>query len=175
MRRRLLSLACAAVLGFFAGCDRSEKERARQRAEEAREKAHREAERARQEARKLGHEIKQEANDLNRKVERGLQGSEPSGGATAGQKIDNARQEVRTAGRDAAAKLDRAGIIAKVKAALVADLGASTITNIDVDVTDHDVTLRGTVSSDDQKQRAEDAARQVNGVSKVTNLLQVQP
>jgi len=37
------------------------------------------------------------------------------------------------------------------------------------------VTLRGTVSSEQQKQEAERAATQGNGVTKVMNLLQVKP
>ncbi len=78
-------------------------------------------------------------------------------------------------GVEAAAKLDRAAMIAKVKAKLVSDLGLSTMAGIDVDVRDGIVTLRGTVPSEDYRRRAEQAAMQVDGVGRVADELRVSP
>lgn len=176
MKRRCVSVICAAVLGLAVGCSKTDQEKAHERAEEARAKARHDAERARQEARKLGHEIRDEANTLGRKVDRALQNNGTTASTeTADQKIDQAQQKLRDAGKEAAVKLDRATTIAKVKARLAADIGVSTAARVDVDATDQTVTLRGTVASEDEKQKAETAARQVDGVSNVVNLIQVQP
>lgn len=68
-----------------------------------------------------------------------------------------------------------AAIKAQVKAKLASDVGAATVTAVEVNVTNGVVTLAGPVRSDDEKQRAEAAARTVEGVSGVNNALQVMP
>ena len=74
----------------------------------------------------------------------------------------------RTAGRN----IDDATITASVKSTLVADK-ASNLTRVDVDTTSGVVYLNGTVENADQKNRAEQLARRVDGVKKVVNNLQV--
>jgi translation elongation factor EF-1beta len=64
---------------------------------------------------------------------------------------------------------------AQVKAKLAAEVGASTVTAVEVNVTNGVVTLAGPVRSDEEKQKAEAAARSVEGVSGVNNALQVMP
>lgn len=118
------------------------------------ERARERADQARQEARKLGNEAKHEAHQLNRQVDSALKSPES---------------------RQAAQKLDRAALVAKVKAKLATDVGLSTVTSVDVDATGHVVTLRGTVSSPEQKRQAERAVAQLNGVTRVVNELQVRP
>jgi hypothetical protein len=68
-----------------------------------------------------------------------------------------------------------AGIKAQVKAKLAADVGAATVTAVEVNVTNGVVTLAGTVRSDEEKQNAETVARGVEGVTGVNNNLQVMP
>ena len=68
-----------------------------------------------------------------------------------------------------------AAIKAQVKAKLASDVGAATVTAVEVNVTNGVVTLAGPVRSDEEKQRAEAAARAVEGVSGVNNALQVMP
>jgi osmotically-inducible protein OsmY len=63
-------------------------------------------------------------------------------------------------------------LTAKVKSALAADVGLSTL-KIDVDSAGNTVTLKGTVDSADKKQRAEEVARKVDGVATVRNQLAV--
>jgi len=65
-----------------------------------------------------------------------------------------------------------ATLTAKVKSALAADVGLSTL-KIDVDSAGNTVTLKGTVDSADKKQRAEEVARKVDGVATVRNQLAV--
>ena len=65
-----------------------------------------------------------------------------------------------------------ATLTTKVKSALAADVGLSTL-KIDVDSAGSTVTLKGTVDSADKKQRAEEVARKVDGVATVRNQLQV--
>jgi osmotically-inducible protein OsmY len=118
------------------------------------ERARQQADQARQEARKLGNEAKQEAHQLNRQINQALDSKES---------------------RQAAQKLDRAALVAKVKAKLATDVGLSTVTSVNVDATGHVVTLRGTVSSPEQKRQAERAVAQLDGVTRVVNELQVGP
>lgn len=68
-----------------------------------------------------------------------------------------------------------AGIKAQVKAKLASEVGAATVTAVEVNVTNGVVTLAGPVRSDEEKQKAEAVARGVEGVAGVNNALQVMP
>jgi BON domain len=68
---------------------------------------------------------------------------------------------------------DDAAIKTKIKAKLATDVGASTLTAVEVNVTNGVVTLAGPVASEDEKQRIGAAASGVEGVTSVTNNLQV--
>jgi hyperosmotically inducible protein len=76
-------------------------------------------------------------------------------------------------GRTAGQNLDDTNVTAAVKAQLGQDK-LSTLTRIDVDTNDGVVALNGTVESAEQRARAEQLARKVNGVKRVVNNLQVQ-
>ena len=65
-------------------------------------------------------------------------------------------------------------ITANVKAKLASELQPTTLTNVSVNVTNAVVTLSGQVGSAEQKRRAEEIARSVEGVQRVNNDLQVQ-
>ena len=68
---------------------------------------------------------------------------------------------------------DDAAIEAKIKAKLATDVGATTITAVEVNVTNGVVTLAGPVATPEEKQRVEAVARGIEGVRSVTNNLQV--
>jgi hyperosmotically inducible periplasmic protein len=87
--------------------------------------------------------------------------SSSSSGGTSG----SATSDISQATKDSA-------LTAKVKSALAADVGLSTL-KIDVDSAGNTVTLKGTVDSADKKQRAEEVARKVDGVATVRNQLAV--
>jgi len=76
-------------------------------------------------------------------------------------------------GKTAGQNVDDATITASVKSTLVADKAAN-LTRIDVDTNNGVVALNGVVESGDQKARAEQLARRVDGVRNVINNLQVQ-
>jgi hyperosmotically inducible periplasmic protein len=76
-------------------------------------------------------------------------------------------------GKSAGTNVDDATITASVKTKLVADKG-SNLTRVDVDTNNGTVYLNGTVDSAEQKARAEQLARQAQGVKSVVNNLQVQ-
>ena len=76
-------------------------------------------------------------------------------------------------GKSAGTNVDDTGITASVKSKLVADKAAN-LTRVDVDTNNGTVYLNGTVESPEQKSRAEQLARQANGVRTVVNNLQVQ-
>jgi hyperosmotically inducible periplasmic protein len=76
-------------------------------------------------------------------------------------------------GETAGQYVDDSTITAAVKAKLVADKAAN-LTRVDVDTTKQVVSLNGIVESADQKARAEQLAKQVDGVRKVDNNLQIQ-
>jgi hyperosmotically inducible protein len=76
-------------------------------------------------------------------------------------------------GKSAGTNVDDATITASVKSKLVADRAAN-LTRVDVDTNSGTVYLNGTVDSAEQKARAEQLARQAQGVKSVVNNLQVQ-
>jgi osmotically-inducible protein OsmY len=68
---------------------------------------------------------------------------------------------------------DDAGIEAKIKTKLATDVGATTITSVEVNVTNGVVTLAGPVGTPEEKQKIEAIARGVEGVRSVTDNIQV--
>ena len=171
MKRRFGTGVIAAMLALvMAGCSQSDKQTARDRAAEARQKT-------REEAHELAHNAKQAAHALDREIHQAMNGNgaRSTGGDDANQKLRRGGEDLRAAGSEATVKLDRAAMIAKVKAKLASDVGLSTVTRIEVDDSGQVVTLRGTVDSPEQKLQAEHAVRQVDGVTRVVNELQVRP
>lgn len=138
---------CALLLAFLCigACDRGDRQKAREEAERAREKA-----------RELGKKAENEAKDVKRRVDNSV--------ATA---------TSSTAAGGAAQKLDDAAFLAKIEAKLASEVGANTITGVDVEVSSHVVTLSGSVSSAEQKRRAEQVVAEIPGVTKVINNLRV--
>ena len=75
-------------------------------------------------------------------------------------------------GRSAGRVFDDSTITASVKAKLAAEKAAS-LTRVGVNTVNGEVHLDGVVDSVDQKVRAEEITRQVNGVVRVVNSLQI--
>lgn len=75
----------------------------------------------------------------------------------------------RTAGETAG----DAAITAKVKTAIATDVGARTATAVNVTTYNGTVQLTGFVDNDEQKKRAEAAAKQVEGVKSVDNDIRI--
>jgi hyperosmotically inducible protein len=69
-------------------------------------------------------------------------------------------------------QVDDAAIVTKVKAKLTAD-GDINPFNIDVDSNNGEVTLQGTVEKDIARTKAEQLARETEGVTRVINLIKV--
>ncbi|HZS53609.1 MAG TPA: BON domain-containing protein [Bryobacteraceae bacterium] len=177
MARSLAAVLCLICLMLFSSCSQSDQETARQREAEAKAKAHEAAGRLSQDAKKLGREVKQDARSASEKIGNALNrpGSSSNGASQAEHKIARGGRDLRIETDKAGVKLGHAAIIAKVKAKLATDVGLSTVTGVDVDASGQIVTLRGTVDSVQQKQQAEKAAMQVNGITKVIDDLQVRP
>lgn len=76
-------------------------------------------------------------------------------------------------GKTTGQTIDDATITASVQGKLTADK-ASNFSRIDVDTNRSVVTLNGVVRTEEEKSRADDLARQVTGVTKVNNNLQIQ-
>lgn len=76
-------------------------------------------------------------------------------------------------GKTAGSNIDDATITASVKSKLVAEKAAN-LTRVNVDTNNGVVSLTGVVETPEQKTRAENLAREVSGVRRVTNNLQVQ-
>jgi osmotically-inducible protein OsmY len=74
--------------------------------------------------------------------------------------------------KTAGTQVDDAAITAKVKAKLAAD-GDINPFNIDVDTNEGVVTLQGRVAKDVARTKAEQLARDTDGVSRVINLIKV--
>ena len=139
---------CAALLLLASGCNRADEAKA-----------------------------KQDVRDLSHKIDQAVTSGGPANGSTqsAEEKLRKGSEDLRVAGEKAGVKLGRATLIAKVKTTLAADVGLSTSTSISVDARGQVVTLRGSVSSEEQKHQAEQAVAQVAGVDRVVNDLSVQP
>jgi hyperosmotically inducible protein len=175
--RTLATLVCITFVTFLSGCSKSDQQTANQRAEEAKVKARQGAERLNQDAKKLGREVKQEARALSHEIGTAINSTAPAANGTSGarEKLARGSHDLRLEAGKAGVKLDHAALIAKVKAKLATDVGLATVTGVDVDTTGQVVTLRGTVNSVQQKQMAEQAALQVNGVTRVIDQLQIRP
>jgi hyperosmotically inducible protein len=76
-------------------------------------------------------------------------------------------------GESAGQYADDSAITTRVKTALAADK-ASNLTRIDVATTNQVVSLNGIVQSPDQKRRAEEITKEISGVRRVQNNLQIQ-
>lgn len=76
-------------------------------------------------------------------------------------------------GKTAGANVDDATLTARVKTKLVSEK-ATNLTRIDVDTNNGIVYLNGTVQNPQQKAKAEDLARDTQGVKKVINNLQIE-
>ena len=76
-------------------------------------------------------------------------------------------------GKSAGRHIDDSTITAQVKSKLAAE-NASSLGRVDVDTNNATVMLNGTVQSPQSKMQAEQLARQVDGVKKVVNNLQVE-
>lgn len=100
--------------------------------------------------------------------------------ATTGETISNKTgAALEKAGTAVATKVDQVGnivedsaITASIKADFLKDPGLSAL-GIDVNTVKGEVTLKGAVSTDVRKQRAEGIASHIVGVTKVNNLLKV--
>jgi hyperosmotically inducible periplasmic protein len=92
--------------------------------------------------------------------------------AKTGAAANSAADSTKAMGASAGAKVDDAGVTAKVNAALAKDKDLSAI-KIDVDTKDGVVTLSGPAPSATAKQRASEIARSVSGVTSVNNQLTI--
>ena len=97
----------------------------------------------------------------------------------AGAAVNKAGNAVNKAGDAVFSKVDQVGTIvddsaitASIKADLLKDPGLSALA-IEVNTVKGEVTLKGDVSTEVRKQRAEGIARHIVGVTKVNNLLRV--
>ena len=97
----------------------------------------------------------------------------------AGNAVNKAGNAVNKAGDAVFGKVDQVGTIiddsaitASIKADLLKDPGLSALA-IEVNTVKGEVTLKGDVSTEVRKQRAEGIARHIVGVTKVNNLLRV--
>jgi hyperosmotically inducible periplasmic protein len=96
------------------------------------------------------------------------------GGCTDRQQ-DRAGTEARDAAKTAERTVDNAATTTAVKSKLAADVRLSTIATINVDSSGNTVTLSGTVPTADDKRKAEEVAKTVDGVTSVVNNLEVRP
>lgn len=108
--------------------------------------------------------------DLDRAGEKIGEGLEALGDAVE----EGAREVEEEVGPEVRRVAGDAAITTRIKSKLTADPEINPL-RIDVDTVNGQVTLTGTVPSEDVKQEAEDLARSTEGVVSVDNLLQVVP
>lgn len=93
---------------------------------------------------------------------------------TTGAAISQTGTAVAVKANQVGAIVTDSAITASIKADLVKDPGLSAL-GIDVNTVKGEVTLKGKVSTEVRKERAESIAKNIVGVTKVTNLLVVSP
>lgn len=164
MSKRLA--VCVATFLIVTACNKSDQERARQRTDEA-------ASKAKADLHRLGQDIKQEAKDANAELQKGMNGTGTNSAAEARAKVDHAAADAQAAAEQAGRKIDRATLVARVKARLAADAGLAAMSNVGVDANGSVVTLHGTVDTSDQKRMAVEAASRVDGVTQVRDEITV--
>jgi osmotically-inducible protein OsmY len=167
---KLPAWAFVVVLGFVAGlgCQRSDQDAARVRAERFKNKAEAAAKQLGRDARELGAKVNEEARQVKATRASGTE-------ASPEEKLRGGAADLKREGEAAGAKLSTATQSAKVKFNLSAALGLSAVSKIDVDSNGNTVTLRGSVASADQRAEAERTALSTSGVTKVVNELRIQP
>ena len=88
------------------------------------------------------------------------------------QMAENARAKARELGEQVGKTLDDAWIYTRIKSGMASAQGIPAL-KINVDVSDHVVTLRGHVDTADQRTKAEEIARDTDGVREVHDEVQV--
>lgn len=164
MRISLVALAAALLVLAIGGCSSADRQKAKEQAREDLRKS-------REEAKRAGQEISKDAKDFKTRVDAAVKPDKVS----ASEKLSQAEETAKTSASEAGVKLSHAALLAKVKTKLASDAGVSTVTDINVTLDGSVVTLSGSVSSIDQKNAAERAASEVDGVTKVRNQLTVKP
>jgi hyperosmotically inducible periplasmic protein len=163
MKLGVIVSSCLVCFVLCSACDRQDKREAQRTAEQAREKA-----------RELGKKAEDKARDLSRDIQTSVDSNVHTNNAQeAKAKVREGGRELERAGSSAARQLDRAALIAKVKARLASDAGLTAAANVDVEPDGQVITLNGSVDSEAQKRQAETTAAKVPGVSKVVNNLTV--
>lgn len=163
-----LGIAVLAAALTATSCNQGDKERAQQRTDEAGRKAQHELQ-------QLGTEAKRDAQKVRSELDKGMNGNVNPSMAGAQEKLQRAERVAHSESEKAGKVLDRATVIARVKAKLASDVGLSSVGQVRVEYSGGIVTLRGSVVSADQRRLAEQAASQTDGVQQVRNELIVQP
>ena len=158
--RRCHIVGLVIFLGIGLGCSQSDRQKAQEEADRA-------AAKTQELARKAGEKAKAAGQDVAAQIK-------TNSTDEAQAKLENGAQELKRAGKSAAVKLDKASMVARIKARLANDVGLKTVSTIEVEANGASVTLAGTVSSLEQKQAAERSALAVPGVEKVHNELRVE-
>jgi osmotically-inducible protein OsmY len=175
---------------------REAKQDARENAREAREDAKENAREAKQDAKESAREAREDAKDSAREAREDARESARDAKHDAKQSAENAKdkadettreakQDAKESARDAkgagAAAVGTTGaavtdgwITTKVKSSFVG-VDALDGSDIDVDTNNHIVTLRGTVPSENAKNRAVAIAKKVDGVTSVKSELKIAP
>lgn len=161
MRVLPATLQLVLIMGLV-GCRSSDQEKAKEQARDDGRKIS-------EEAKKAGQEIKKDAKELSREMDAAVKP-----GGEASEKMSQAEAKTKDAASQAGAELNHAALLAKVKAKLASDAGLTTLKNVEVAVNGSVVTLSGVVANENQKQAAELAASQVEGVTRVQNRIAVQ-
>ena len=120
----------------------------------------------------MAHKVRQGADKMSGDL--GTAASDSGAAADRSRdKLDTALGQAKETGREVNAKVQPAALEARVKTTLAAALGLSTLSQISVSADGGVITLSGSVTTAEDKSRAEHAALSVSGVQRVANYLEV--
>lgn len=168
MRTIGLAFLAAVTMLISSGCQQSDREAVRDRAERFKVKAEAAARKVEHDGRVLGAKATEKAREVGASARSNPDNSPED-------KVKRGAAELKREGKEAGARLSQLSQSAKVKYNLSTALGIGAVSKIQVDSDGSIVTLRGDVPRADDKVQAERVAQSTSGVTKVVNELRVQP
>jgi hyperosmotically inducible protein len=168
MKTTGLALFGAVTLLINSGCQQSDRDAARERAEQLKVKAEAAARQLEHDGKELGAKATEKAREVGAS-------SRSSTANTPEDKVRVGAAELKQEGKEAGARLSQLTQSAKVKYNLSTALGIGAVSKMEIESTGSVVTLRGSVPNADQKSQAERVAQSTSGVTKVVNELRVEP
>lgn len=160
------------ILVALSGCSSQDQAKANSDRTKITNDAKQDAAKVEEEAKRLGNKVRDESKELGHKAADAMGGPADQ---TLSEKATRAEAGAKRVGTEVVTAAEQEMLVARVKGQIEQSLGAASLTGVHVDTKGRVVTLTGSVSSADEKRRAQLAAAGVTGVDHVVNQIVVNP